>query len=200
MNNTNKKTNKQANKYVLIDGPDCSGKSSIIEILQDLLLINVVKEPSHKHRPEILDPFTSEQRRQQLFLLSRDDVNKDIPALLSKGHVISDSGALRGLAYADDIYHEDILNNYLNQPNKHDVIFYLDMTYDTYVYRMINRISKGEPLDIFETLGKDIFNNRKSKFFKNISLLIEKGYDIRVLNVDKTIHDVPTAIYDYLTS
>ena len=191
--------NKKENKFILIDGMDCSGKTTLINLIKEHINADVIKEPLDKYRDEIMDTNTSTSRREDLFLLGRNELNLTIPDRLKDSHVISDSGGLRGLAYCNHEQYSKILHNYINQPNRPSTIYFLDVTYDTFKDRMIKRVEGGEPMDILESIDKEVFSQRREDFYLTIYKLMTRGFDIRVYNVDDGVEHVSKDIIKYLT-
>ena len=194
--------------FISLEGPDGSGKTTVLDLLKDKLNISnlyVTKEPKGFFRDIILDSENkyglTEIARMFLFQADRSmGIEKEIrPVLLSGGIVISDRGPVSTFIYqpiTTGISMENLyeITNIANKSTWPDLTIIFDCDYETAKKRMDSR-----ELDYFDSKGKDFYDKLSRSYTRTGQRLIEDyGWDVRFVNarnsVDRVLEDVMNII------
>ncbi len=189
-------------KYVVLEGVDNCGKSTIAKELNKRLSNSVViQEPSKegKLRDIILNDKINDYTRQLLLIASRNEtlLRQVYPYKYTDKIIISDRNYLSQLVYCDyksfDMVFE--LNRQFMREYKPDITFIIDVPNDI----LLERANNSQELNKLDSLEYDIINSRVMRYSDMGSLLAEK-YDHYIFHIDGTqsIKDIVDFMVEYI--
>lgn len=202
--------------YLVLEGPDFSGKSSLIEYLHAKLLdlgvqVEVVREPGGTHFAETMrsavlnaEPETAPSPEAELFamLAARADLfaKRIIPALEAGKTVLSDRGSP-----STDIYqcgNDDLLRDMFMRYKKiaapiTPLYVFLELDYDTYIQRRSMRVDDGQPLDAIERRYTE--RPKYEALMSAYRQAASREQQVLVINVvGKTVEEIGQELWPYL--